>query len=101
MAGATAEDAVPALPGVLRRTTVSIAVVVVVAFAFVILTSGRGATLIDLGLIGLVALLTLGLAGAVHFSPHRGRAVLALVAMVLVLAGSTWFVAQVLGANQS
>ena len=93
MAGATAADAVPALPRTARRVVVGVAVVIVIVVATMILVGGRGATLLDLGVIGLVALLILGLAGAVAFSPHRGRATMSGAASILVWVGITWFVA--------
>jgi hypothetical protein len=71
--------------------------VAVGGLAVVVLVGGRGMTLLDLGFIGLVALLTLGLAGAASFSPHRGRAILSGLALVLVVAGATWFVARTFG----
>jgi hypothetical protein len=93
MAGATAPGAEPALSQTVHRLVAVVAVVVVVLVAAVVLLGGRGATVLDLGAIGLVALLILGLAGAVAFSPHRGRAMLAGLASVLVWVGVLWFVA--------
>jgi hypothetical protein len=95
MAGATADNAVPALPPMARRVVVGAAIVVVIVVAAAILVGGRGATVLDLGVIGLIALLTLGLAVAVASSPHRGRAMMSGVASILVWVGITWFVATV------
>jgi hypothetical protein len=97
MAGATASGATPALPRTVRRLVAIAAAAVVVMVAAVVLTGGRGPTLLDLGAIGLVALLILGLAGSVAFSPHRGRAILAGLASALVSIGVLWFVAAATG----
>jgi hypothetical protein len=95
LAGATAEDTVPALSLVARRVVVGVAIIVVIVVAAMILVGGRGATLLDLGVIGLVALLTLGLAGAAACSPHRARAIMSGAASVVVWVSITWFVATV------
>ena len=95
MAGAGAEDAVPALPSLTRRVLVGVAVATVVVTALVVLTNDRGPLVIDLGLIGLVALSTLGLAGAVASSPHRGRGWLSAAALILVAGGTLWVLTQV------
>ena len=93
MAGAAEPKAVPALSSPVRRVVAGSAIVAVVGTAVVVLLGGRGATLLDLGLIALAALLSLGLAGAACFSPHRGRAVLSALAMASVMVGILWFVA--------
>jgi hypothetical protein len=46
--------------------------------------------ILNLGLLGIVALGTLGLAGAVAFSPHRWRAILAAIALVVFVLGTAW-----------
>jgi hypothetical protein len=90
MAGATADGAVPAIGGTARRILVGVAVVTVAATAVAALVGGTQIRIVDLGLVGLVAIALLGLAGAVAFSPHRGRGVLSAVALVLVALGIIW-----------
>lgn len=90
MAGAAKADAVPALPVVARRVLAGIATVTVVITALDCFTTSRTPTLLDLGMIGLVALASLGLAGAASFSPHRWRAILSAVALVVVAGGTYW-----------
>jgi hypothetical protein len=90
MAGATAEDAVPALASTPRRILVGIAVAIVAASAVTVLVDGTPSRLVNLGVTGLIALALFGLAGAVSFSPHRGRAMLAAVALLAVAAGTGW-----------
>jgi hypothetical protein len=96
MAGATHPDLAPALPHRARRAVTLTAVVVLAVVAGVVLIGGRGVTLLDLGLLGLAALLTMGLAGAATFSPRRGRATMAVAALGVVLLGLVWFVIEVL-----
>jgi hypothetical protein len=90
MAGASADDAVPALPRMLRLVLAGAAVAIVVATVVVCLTTGSALFVLNLGLIGLVALSALGLAGATNFSPHAWRAALSGVALVIVVVGSSW-----------
>jgi hypothetical protein len=90
MAGSTAEDAVPALPGWTRQAAVAIAAFTVIVTILVCLTSGSALAILNLGLIGLVTLSTLGLAGASTFSIHRVRAALSAVALLAVAGGSLW-----------
>ncbi len=90
MAGSTAEDAMPALPLQARRILVGVAIVTVIATAVVLIVTGSINTLLNIGLLALVALATLGLAGAIEFSPHRNRAVVSAVALVLIVLGTAW-----------
>jgi hypothetical protein len=90
MAGANAEDAVPALSQPARRALVAVAVATVAVTAVVLLVTGSAVAILNLALLALVALASLGLAGAVDFSPHRGRATVSAVALVLVAAGTAW-----------
>ena len=90
MAGSTAEGAVPALPLTARRIMVGVAIVTVVVTAVVLIVTGSVAAILNIGLLALVALASLGLAGAIDFSPHRGRAIASAVALVLVALGSAW-----------
>jgi hypothetical protein len=90
MAGATQPSAIPALPALARRILVGLAIVTVVVTGVVLLVTGSAAVALNLGLLGLVALASLGLAGAVAFSPHRWRAALSGVGVVLVALGSAW-----------
>src|SRR4029078_5437396 len=61
MAGATAEDAVPALPARARQALVAVGIVTVAVTAVVLLMTGSAARILNLGLLGLVALATVGL----------------------------------------
>jgi hypothetical protein len=90
MAGATAEDAVPALGSTPRRIHAGIAIAVVAASAVAVLLDGTPSRLVNLGVVGLIALGLFGLAGAVSFSRHRGRAMLAAAALLAVAAGTGW-----------
>jgi hypothetical protein len=84
MAGATAEGAVPALDETPRRILVGIGVATVAVAAAVLVLTGSSIVLLNIALTGLVALAALGLAGAVAFSPHRGRAIASGVMVCLV-----------------
>jgi hypothetical protein len=90
MAGAAAEDAEPALPRPVRLVLAGIAVAAVVATVVICLTTGSSVFVLNLGLIALVALSALGLAGAAYLSPHAGRAAVSGVALVFVVAGAAW-----------
>jgi hypothetical protein len=90
MAGANADDAVPALPQPVRTVLAGVAVAAVVATVVVCLTTGSAVFVLNLGLIALVALASFGLAGAAYLSPHRGRAALTAVALGLVVVGTAW-----------
>ena len=90
MAGSTAEGADPALPPLARRILVGVAIVTVAVTAVVLIVTGSVAAVLNLGLFALVAMASLGLAGAIDFSPHRGRAALSGVALVLIALGSAW-----------
>jgi hypothetical protein len=90
MAGATAENAVPALPARARPVLIAVGIVTVAVTAVVLLLTGSAARILNLGLLGLVALASLGLAGGSVFSPHRGRAIMSGVALVLVSLGTAW-----------
>jgi hypothetical protein len=90
MSGSTAPDAVPALPETPRRILAGVAAVTVAVTALVLLLTGSAALILNLGLLGIVGLAAFGLAGAVAFSPHRWRAILSAVALVLLALGSAW-----------
>ena len=94
MAGATREDARPALPPLVRRVLVWIGVATTAITVAVLVVTGSAVLILNLGLAGLVALASLGLAGAASFSPHRGRAIVSGVALVLVAAGALWVLFQ-------
>jgi hypothetical protein len=66
------------------------AAVTIAVTAVVLLVTGSAATILNLGLLGIVGLASFGLAGATSFSPHRARAILSGVALVLVALGSLW-----------
>jgi hypothetical protein len=90
MAGATADGAVPALSGRTRRVLAAVGIGTVVATAVILLATGSAIRVLNLGLLGLVALSALGLAGGAVFSPHRIRAMASAVALVLVAVGTGW-----------
>jgi hypothetical protein len=94
MSGATKGEVEPALSPSVRHVLVAVAVATLVFSAAVILVTGSSFLILNLGLIGLIALSSLGLAGAVDFSPHRGRAVLSGVSVVLVSVGALWVLAK-------
>jgi hypothetical protein len=94
MAGATAGDAVPAMSRSVRRIMVAIALVALALVVVVVIALGDRLTILDLALMALAALPTLGLAGAVAFSPRRGRAILSALALVAVAAGVAWIALQ-------
>jgi hypothetical protein len=90
MAGSTAAGAVPAMPKWARRGAVAIALATVAVAVIVCLATGSALAILNLGLIGLVTLSSLGLAGASAFSIHRWRATASAIALMLVSAGSLW-----------
>jgi hypothetical protein len=90
MAGSTRQSATPALPRTLRWILVGVAYVTVIGTAVVLLVTGSVNTVLNLALLALVGLASLGLAGAVNFSPHTWRAGLSGVAVVLVALGTAW-----------
>jgi hypothetical protein len=94
MSGATADGATPALSRGVHQVTTGIAVVTLVLAALVVLIAGPGLRLLDVALIGIVALPTLGLAGAVRFSPHRGRAIGAALALIVLAVAIGWLLLQ-------
>ena len=92
MAGATADGAVPALGATTRRIVTSIAIATVVVTVLAVALGGSQILLVNLGIAGLVALALLGLAGAVSFTPHRGRGIVSAVALLAVAAGTLWVI---------
>ena len=90
MAGATAQDVAPALPRPTRFAFGAIAIGTVAVTTLVLLLTGSAVTILNIGLLLLVALGSLGLAGAVSYSPHRARANISAVALVLVVLGTAW-----------
>jgi hypothetical protein len=94
MSGANADDATPALSRSFSRALAGIAIATLVVAAIVVLIAGSELRLLDLALIGIVALPTLGLAGAVAFSPHRGRALVSALALVILAVGILWLLLQ-------
>jgi hypothetical protein len=94
MSGATEEGATPALPHGARQLMTGIAITTLLLAALVILVAGSRLRLLDLALIGIVALPTLGLAGAVRSSPHRGRATGVAIALVALAVGIAWLLLQ-------
>jgi hypothetical protein len=94
MSGANAEDASPALPPTVQRLMAGLAITTLIAAALVVLVAGSELRLLDIALIGIVALPTMGLAGAVAFSPHRGRATVSALALVVLAVGILWLLFQ-------
>jgi hypothetical protein len=90
MSGASIADASPALSPTVRRAFAAVAIATVAVTAVVLLTRGSGSSVINFGLLGLVALASFGLAGATWFSPHRARAALSSAAVVVVAAATVW-----------
>ena len=90
MAGATGPDVVPALPQSARLVLAAVGIGTVAVTAVVLLVTGSIVTILNVGLLLLVALGALGLAGAASYSPHRVRAVCSAVALVLVVLGTAW-----------
>ena len=94
MAGATAPGTSQHCHRPCARRSPALAIGTTAVTAIVALTTGRGPLILDLGLIGIVALATLGLAGAVRFSPHRGRAILSAITLAIVSLGTLWVLLQ-------
>jgi hypothetical protein len=92
MSGANTDGAVPALGGTPRRFLVAAALITVGIAAVSVVLGGTSSLLVNLGLLGLVALMLLGLAGAVSFSPHRWRATFAAIALVAAAVGTLWVI---------
>jgi hypothetical protein len=90
MAGANREDATPALQQPVRVFVAGIAVATVIVTAVVLLATGSAITILNVGLLAIAGLASLGLAGATVFSPRRGRAILAAIALVAVVVATAW-----------
>ena len=60
--------------------------------ALIVLVTGTSVTILNLALVALVGMSSLGLAGAAAFSRHRWRAVLSGLAAVLVALGALWVI---------
>jgi hypothetical protein len=90
MSGANAEDATPALQRVARLAITGIGIATVAVTALVLLTTGSVVTILNVGLLAIVGLAAMGLAGAAAFSPHRGRAMLAAIALIAFVAATAW-----------
>jgi hypothetical protein len=90
MAGSTRSEAAPALPSPVRTAAVVVALVTTVVTAIVLVATGSSVTVLNIALLALVGMALLGLAGAVSYSPHRGRAIGAGVALVVVALGAAW-----------
>jgi hypothetical protein len=90
MAGAAAADAVPALGAMTRHTLVTIGIAVIAASVIAVVLDGTSSRLVNLGVVGLIALALFGLIGAVSFSPHRRRASIAAAALVAVALATAW-----------
>ena len=83
-------DVEPALPRPARLGLVAVGIGTIALTGLVLVVDGSAAAVLNLGLLGLVGLSSLGLSGAVAFSPHRWRAAASGVALVVVAAGTVW-----------
>jgi hypothetical protein len=90
MLGANKEGAVPALPRNVQLAAGIAGVAATVVTALVVIADGTISTILNIVLVALVAMSTLGLAGATAFSPRRGRAIAAGIALAVVVAGVLW-----------
>ena len=90
MSGANKEGAIPALDRPVRMTFAGIAIGLVIITAVVLLVTGSVVTILNLGLLAIVALAALGLGGAVAYSTHRGRAILAAIALIAFVVATAW-----------
>ena len=90
MAGSTRPDAVPALPSGARLVVAAVGVGATMLTGVVLLATGSSMTILNIALLALVGMATLGLAGAAAFSPHRVRGWISAVAVVLVALGALW-----------
>ncbi len=88
MAGATKDTAEPALAELPRKVLAGLGIGTVIVAAVILVVTGSAVVLLNLALVALVALASLGLAGAVTFSPHRGRAIVSGIALCLVSLGA-------------
>jgi hypothetical protein len=71
-----------------RRVLGWIGIATVIVAAVILVVTGSAVVLLNIALVALVALASLGLAGAVTFSPHRGRSILSAIALCLVSLGT-------------
>ena len=90
MAGANKEGATPALDRPVRMAFAGIAIALVVVTAIVLLTTGSAVTILNIGLLAIVAMAALGLGGAASYSTHRGRAILAGIALIAFVLATAW-----------
>ena len=90
MSGANKEDATPALEQPVRMAFAGIAIGLVIVTAVVLLTTGSVVTILNVGLLAIVAMAALGLGGAVSYSTHRGRAILAAIALIAFVLATAW-----------
>lgn len=91
MAGAGADDATPALEHRARIAVSAVAAGTIAITVLVCLITGSVVVVLNVGLVALVALASIGLGGAAAMSPHRGRAVLAGITLVVVAGATMWF----------
>jgi hypothetical protein len=90
MLGANKEGAAPALPRGAQLAAGIAGVAATAVTALVVVADGTISTVLNIVLVALVAMATLGLAGATAFSPRRGRAIAAGIALAVVVAGALW-----------
>jgi hypothetical protein len=90
MSGANKEGATPALERPVRMAFAGIAIGLVIITAVVLLVTGSAITILNVGLLAIVAMASLGLGGAVSYSTHRGRAILAAIALIAFVIATAW-----------
>jgi hypothetical protein len=90
MAGANEPGVVPALARPTRLVVAAIGIGTVAVTAVVLIVTGSVVTVLNVGLLMLVALGALGLAGAASYSPHRARAVGSAIALAIVVLESAF-----------
>jgi len=90
LSGANKVDAIPAMSLPIRVALGGIAAATVAITAIVLVTTGSAVSIVNLGLLLIVAFGSVGLAGAVAFTPRRPRAILAAVALSSFLVATAW-----------
>jgi hypothetical protein len=97
MAGARHEDAVRALGRGSRLAASALGVGSVLMIVLAMLVRGGGLSIVDVGIVGLVALFAFGLGAAATVSPHRNRALVSVILLALVVLGSLRLLTTVVG----
>ena len=90
MSGANKEGATPALERPVQMSFAGIAIGLVVVTAVVLVATGSVVRILNVGLLAIVAMAALGLGGSVSYSTHRGRAILAAIALIAFVLATAW-----------